>query len=124
MTTTMTEAPKVLLLECQHCAEQCGLQPQAARLDLHTTGLMVLRFFCLHCYELNRVALGGADFAQAIADMGVPTTIIRVPLEVTEHPHPDLPPISNFAVEKWERLPLRALNEYAMRELRGELGGV
>ena len=79
---------------------------------------MMLRFFCLHCHDLVAVPLSNVDFAQAMSDAGVPTTVVRVPGEVSEHPPATHLPINVQECRYIENVPLSYFNEATARELK------
>jgi hypothetical protein len=115
---TMTTEHNAMVLECDHCEDSGTYLPGAARLTLFTHGRMLLEFFCVHCREHNGQQLVRVDFAQALTEMGVPTTIVRVPLEVAEHPHDKTPAITKGAVTGFERMRLDLFNTLVERELK------
>ena len=120
MTTTEGQGQSidVLVLRCTLCEFDSTLMPKACRLTLYTHGLMILRFFCLHCHELVTVPLKSVDFAQAMSDAGVPTDVVRVPDEVLEHPSPDKLPINVQECRYLENVPLSYFQAQTIRELK------
>jgi hypothetical protein len=114
MTEQMVDA---MVLQCSLCRETGTYVVAATRLTLFTHGLMVLQFFCVHCYELDRQELGDPTFADRLTQMGVPTTVVRVPMECFEHPDATVPCITKGHVAGMERLSLEVFNRVVDREL-------
>jgi hypothetical protein len=121
-TTTMTDQQMVdaMILECSLCRENGTYVPKATRLTLFTHGLMVLRFFCVHCYEMDHQVLRTSAFADQLTQLGVPTTVVRTPMELFEHPDPKVPAITKGHCTGMERLSLEMFNRVVDRELRLE----
>lgn len=117
MTTTMTELADAMILECSRCREHGTYVAKATRLTLFTHGLMVLRFFCVHCYELDYQVLKSSAFADQLTQLGVPTTVVRTPMEMFEHPDANVPAITQGHCTGMERLSLEVFNRVLEREL-------
>lgn len=113
-----TEKPNAMVLRCEDCCDNGTYLPGAARLTLYTHGRMVLEFFCVHCRMLNRQQLRRAAFADALTEMGVPTTTVVVPAEVGEHPDPRTPAITGGHVMLLEKMSMAVFNRQMERELK------
>lgn len=117
-TTTMTEQMvDAMILECSLCRENGTYVPKATRLTLFTHGLIVLRFFCVHCYDLDRQVVRSSAFADQLTQLGVPTTVVRTPMEMFEHPEATVPAITMGHVMLVERASLKVFNQLLVQEL-------
>lgn len=113
-----TEQPNAMVLKCTDCDDNGTYVPSAARLTLYTHGRMILEFFCVHCRMHNRQELARTAFADALMEMGVPTTVVAVPAEVGEHPDPRTPAITRGHVTGLERMSMEIFNRVVERELK------
>lgn len=118
-TTDMNDGSKVdvIVLRCSECREDSTLLLKACRLRLFRHGLILLNYFCLHCRELVRLEVS-PSFGEALANAGIPATIVDSPQEMGEHPSATVPPIRDQDCRYMEAVPLRYFNEHVRRELR------
>jgi len=117
MTTTDSTPINALVVDCPLCRQTSTLQRSALKLYLYTHGVMVLRYFCLHCHELCSNVIHSVEFARSLAARGVASEVIRVPEEMAEHPGPEVKAITEMECRYLEVMALTFFNERFRREL-------
>lgn len=103
---------------CESCGIRRTYQGKAVEVALYTHGHQRLRFFCLTCRAYNEIELDDV-LAERLCDMGLPSTVVVVPLEVLEWPSPRRPPICLIDVEVFSRNSVG----YMQRRVAAEIGG-
>ena len=100
---------------CLHCRARNEYLPSGLALTLYTHGVVVMRFFCLSCRELNAQQVAD-EVAEHLGDAGVASTIVVTPDEVLEWPPLDLPAICETDCRQLERLTTDVFNRWMEHE--------
>lgn len=115
--SAMAQDDQAIQARCTYCRMLRYYVPTGARLTLYTDQRMILNFFCIECREYNAQRIGNVKTAQSIEKAGVPTVVVRVPLEISEHPGPSTPAIQLHELVCMEEASDSLFNEIARREL-------
>jgi hypothetical protein len=91
--------------------------PKGAKLTLFTDQRMILNFFCIECRAYNSQRIASVKTAQSMERAGVPTVVVQVPAEISEHPGPSTPAIQLHELVCMEEVSDATFNEIARREL-------
>lgn len=100
---------------CRFCKSRGAMRPGAGKITLYSHGVICLEYFCSQCREYNRVAIP-VLLAEALTRAGIPTIVVMVPAEMSEHPPEGTRPIAEVECAHLEAYPLDLFQSRAMKE--------
>ena len=113
----------IVHLTCQvgTCNKRHVYRLAEVNVSLYTHGICTVAFTCRTCKVYCEFEIPD-DVALHLDKKGCPTTIVRVPDEVSERPAPDVPAITEVDAAVFEAASMRRFEEARQRELADMLG--
>lgn len=113
----MDDLNRMFQATCDGCHVRTDLVPTAGRIVIYTHGVMVLEFFCPACRAFNRYPMTDLVLVKALRRAGVPTSVVRTPAEMTEHPPLGAPVITAQELEAMEVCNAVVFEQFLISEL-------